>query len=129
MIGKLERLPLREVWKHEAQDFTTWLEENIEILNESLDLSLSGAEREKRAGTLNVDLIAEDDAGNPVVIENQLEKSNHDHLGKLITYMSVIGSKTAIWIGICSLSDIKRIETLTKEGAVEPLMGNFPNYN
>jgi hypothetical protein len=79
-------------------DFTKWLEENIDVLNESLDLNLSAAEREKSAGTFSVDLVAEDDKGNPVVIENQLEKSNHDHLGKLITYLTAIGAKTAIWI-------------------------------
>jgi len=98
MIGKIERVPLREVWKNEALDFTTWLEENIDILNDNLDLNLSTAEREKSAGSFSVDLVAEDDKGNSVVIENQLEKSNHDHLGKLITYLTAIGAKTAIWI-------------------------------
>ena len=97
MIGKIKRVSLREVWKTEP-DFTKWLEENIDVLNESLDLNLSSAEREKSAGTFSVDLVAEDDKGNPVVIENQLEKSNHDHLGKLITYLTAIGAKTAIWI-------------------------------
>jgi hypothetical protein len=98
MIGKIERVPLREVWKREALDFTTWLEDNIDILNENLDINLSNAEREKAAGAFSVDLVAEDDKGNPVVIENQLEKSNHDHLGKLITYLTAIGARTGIWI-------------------------------
>lgn len=98
MIGKIQRVPLREVWKHEALDFTKWLEDNIDVLNEVLDLSLSNAEREQSAGDFMVDLVAEDEAGNPVVIENQLEKSDHSHLGKLITYLSAIGAKTAIWI-------------------------------
>lgn len=98
MIGKIERVPLREVWKNEALDFTIWLEENIDILNENLDINLSNAEREKAAGKFSVDLVAEDNNGNPVVIENQLEKSDHDHLGKLITYLTAIEAKTAIWI-------------------------------
>ena len=98
MIGKIQRLPLREVWKHEARDFTKWLQDNIDILNEVLDLSLSSAESERTAGDFSVDLVAEDESGNPVIIENQLEKSNHDHLGKLITYLVAIGAKTAIWI-------------------------------
>lgn len=98
MIGKIERVPLRDVWKHEAIDFTRWLEENVEVLNEILDLNLTTAEREKAAGEFSVDLVAEDDKGNPVVIENQLEKSNHDHLGKLITYLTAVGARTAIWI-------------------------------
>ncbi len=97
-IGKLERVDLREVWKHEAADFTKWLQENLDVLSGVLDLSLSGAEREQSAGAFNVDLVAEDEAGNPVVIENQLEKSNHDHLGKIITYVAAIDAKAAIWI-------------------------------
>ncbi len=98
MIGKLERVPLREVWKHEAHDFTVWLQDNIDVLNDVIDLSLASAEREQSAGKFSVDLVAEDDAGNPVVIENQLEKSNHEHLGKLITYLTAIGAKVGIWI-------------------------------
>ena len=98
MIGKIKRVPLRAVWKHEAHDFTKWLAENIDVLNEILDLNLSSAESEKNAGAFNVDITAEDSDGNPVIIENQLEKSDHDHLGKLITYLTSIDAKTAIWI-------------------------------
>jgi uncharacterized protein DUF4268 len=97
-VGRLRRVALREVWKHEAQDFTQWLQNNIEVLNESLDLNLLGANRERSAGDFSVDLVAEDEDGGTVVIENQLEKSNHDHLGKLITYLTALGAKTAIWI-------------------------------
>ena len=92
-IGKIKRVHLREVWKHEAKDFTTWLQDNIEILNDVLDISLSSAEREQSAGAFSIDLVAEEDGGNLVVIENQLEKSNHDHLGKIITYLTSIGAK------------------------------------
>lgn len=98
MIGKIQRVPLREVWRHEAHDFTTWLQENIEVVNEVLDVELQNPEREKAAGDFSVDLIAEDDSGGLVVIENQLEKSNHDHLGKLLTYLVAIEAKTAVWI-------------------------------
>jgi len=98
MIGKLQRVPLRDVWKHEARDFTIWLENNIDVLNDAVDLQLSKVEREQSAGTFNVDLVAEDQDGNLVVIENQLEKSNHDHLGKLITYLTALDAKRAIWI-------------------------------
>lgn len=97
-IGRLERLPLREVWKHEALDFTRWLQDNVEILNEALALNLSNVEREQSAGSFNVDLVAEDDYSNTVIIENQLEKSDHDHLGKLITYLTALGARIAIWI-------------------------------
>ncbi len=65
MIGKIQRVPLREVWKHEALDFTKWLEDNIDVLNDVLDLSLSNPEREQSAGDFSVDLVAEDEAGTP----------------------------------------------------------------
>jgi len=97
-IGKIERVPLRQVWRHEALDFTTWLEQNIDALSEVLDLSLSSAEREQSAGDFSVDIVAEDGSGNTVIIENQLEQSDHDHLGKLVTYVSMLEAKAAIWI-------------------------------
>ncbi|MCW3994967.1 MAG: DUF4268 domain-containing protein [Candidatus Bathyarchaeota archaeon] len=98
MIEKLQRVPLRYVWKDEAKDFTPWLVENIDVLTEILDFQLTNPEREKTAGSFSVDLIAEDEMGNTVVIENQLEKSNHDHLGKLITYLVAVEAKAGIWI-------------------------------
>ncbi|MEA3351066.1 MAG: DUF4268 domain-containing protein [Chloroflexota bacterium] len=97
-IGKLQRVPLREVWPHEAMDFTRWLHENIEILNEATGVNLSSIEREQSAGDFHVDILAEDESGNPVIIENQLEKSDHDHLGKLVTYLTALDAKIAIWI-------------------------------
>jgi len=97
-IGKLERVPLREVWKHEALDFTHWLHENIDVLNTALDLNLVNVDREQAAGSFSIDLVAEDGSGGTVVIENQLEKSNHDHLGKLVTYLTAMGATVAIWI-------------------------------
>lgn len=98
MIGKISRVPLRTVWKHEAYDLTQWLQDNIDVLNDVLDLNLSNPEREQSAGTFNIDIVAEDEAGNPVIIENQLEKSDHDHLGKVIAYLVAMGAKAAIWI-------------------------------
>lgn len=97
-IGKLQRVPLREVWKHEAYDFTQWLQQNLDVLNTALGLNLVNAEREQAAGSFSIDLVAEDDGGGTVVIENQLEKSNHDHLGKLITYVTAMQARTAVWI-------------------------------
>lgn len=97
-IGKLERVPLRKVWEHEAYDFTQWLQENIDVLNTALDLNLVNVDREQAAGSFSIDLVAEDEGGGTVIIENQLEKSNHDHLGKIITYLSSMGAKAAIWI-------------------------------
>ncbi|MBN2103501.1 DUF4268 domain-containing protein [bacterium] len=98
MISKIERLRIKDIWKNEAYDFTPWLRDNIDTLNEILDTSLSNAESEQRVGSFSVDLIAEDESGNPIIIENQFGKSDHDHLGKLLTYSSFIEAKGAIWI-------------------------------
>lgn len=98
MIQKISRIPLRTAFPHEARDFTRWLEENIDVLNDCLDISLSNAERERNAGDFSVDIVAEDESGAKVIIENQLEKSNHDHLGKLITYLVAMEAKSAVWI-------------------------------
>lgn len=99
MIAKIERVPLRKVWPHEAYDFTQWLEENIDVLSDAIDRNIVNAEREKKTeGTLSVDLVAEDEAGSSIIIENQLERSNHDHLGKLITYLTAMRANSAVWI-------------------------------
>jgi len=98
MVGKIERVPLREIWAHEAYDFTKWLKDNIDVISDMIDISLFNLEREYKAGSFQVDLVAQDESGNAVVIENQLEKSDHDHLGKLLTYLTAIEAKTAIWI-------------------------------
>jgi hypothetical protein len=97
-IGKLQRVALREVWKHEAADFTQWLQDNIDVLNNAIDLNLVNVDRERDVGDFSIDLVAEDDGGGTVIIENQLEKSNHDHLGKLVTYLTGMSARAAIWI-------------------------------
>ena len=97
-IGRIKRVGLREVWSHEAFDFTTWLEDNVDVLFEATGLQLTGVEREQAAGDFSVDLIATDQDGDAVVIENQLERSDHDHLGKLITYLVGLQARRAVWI-------------------------------
>jgi len=119
-IGKLQRVPLREVWKHEAMDFTTWLEDNIDVLNEVLDFNISSAEREKSAGAFNVDLVGEDDNGNTVVIENQLERSDHDHLGKVITYLAALEAKAAVWLVAAPRQEHVRAITWLNEATSTP---------
>jgi RecB family endonuclease NucS len=79
MIGKLESVDLRLLWKHEEHDFSVWLEKNIDYLNESLGITLSPVQREKKVGPFEVDLVAEDANGDLVIIENQLNPTNHDH--------------------------------------------------
>lgn len=97
-IGKITRIPLREVWAHEALDFTTWLEQNLEALNEVLDFDLVSAEREQAAGAFWADLVGQDEDGNTIVVENQYERSDHDHLGKVLTYLSAMDARAAVWV-------------------------------
>ena len=98
MVGRLERVNLRGVWANEATNFTTWLERHLDILSEHIGIDLSLLEREKSVGSFSADIYAEGPNGDTVVIENQLEKTDHDHLGKLVTYLSNLEAKTAIWI-------------------------------
>ena len=97
-VGRIARVPLRDVWRHEALNFTTWLENNVDVLNDVLDFSIENVEREQSAGAFSVDLVGEDEAGRTVIIENQLERSNHDHLGKVVTYLTALEAGAAIWI-------------------------------
>jgi len=99
-IGKIAKVPLREVWKHEAQHLTTWLERNLDVLSETTGLTLTEVKREAVVGGLSLDLSAIDKwTGDRVIIENQLERSDHGHLGQLITYLAGIEKvKVAIWI-------------------------------
>lgn len=97
-IGKIKKVPLREIWKKEDKNFTTWLQNHIDYLNDIFDFDLEIVKKDKEVGTFKVDLYAEDNQGNKVIIENQLEKTDHDHLGKVITYLTNLDAKAAIWI-------------------------------
>ncbi len=98
MISRLEYVDLREVWRYESTDFTIWLAENIDFLNEALQVSLSVLEVEKQIGSFNVDIFCEDGQGSYAVIENQLERTDHTHLGQLLTYAVGVDAKTIIWV-------------------------------
>lgn len=99
-IRRIKQINLRDVWPHEAYDFTTWLEENIDVLSEELIVGLDSesVRREQSAGSFSVDLVADNELGQTVIIENQLSRSDHDHLGKVLTYAAAFESNTAIWI-------------------------------
>lgn len=100
-IGKLVEVDIRTLWKHEQYDFSEWLakKENIENLNEILGLTLVDISKETYVGAYRCDLFAKDETtGTKVIIENQLETSNHDHLGKIITYASGLDAKVVVWI-------------------------------
>lgn len=98
-LGKLERVDPRSVWNHEAHDFTPWLVENIELLAEALEMELEVTEREADVGDFSVDILARDlGRDRLVVIENQLEPTNHSHLGQLITYAAGLDAGVVIWV-------------------------------
>ncbi|MGB7291038.1 MAG: DUF4268 domain-containing protein [Thermodesulfobacteriota bacterium] len=97
-IGKIKRVPLRELWRKEDKDFTKWLEEHIDFLNDAIGFDITIESREEKVGPFKVDLYGEDNLGNKVIIESQLEKTDHNHLGQLITYLTNLDANKAIWI-------------------------------
>lgn len=98
-LGKLKRVDPRSVWAHEAQDFTPWLREHIELLSEAVGLELDLVETESPVGSFAVDLYAKDlNTGGWVIIENQLEQTDHSHLGQLMTYAAGKEAGVVIWI-------------------------------
>lgn len=100
-LGKLERVELREVWKNEERDFSKWLAtpDGIKLLGEAVGFEIEPVETESTVGRYYLDILAKV-AGSEqtVVIENQIEDSNHDHLGKLLTYAAGKDASCAIWI-------------------------------
>lgn len=100
-MSQLKRLDLREAWTTEAGDFTPWLgkEENIKQLGETIGVDLEVEEQEKAIGPFRADILCKDTAaGQWVLIENQLERTDHNHLGQLMTYAAGLDAVTIVWI-------------------------------
>jgi hypothetical protein len=100
-LGRLKQMPLRETWAHEAHAFTRWLAkaDNLSLLSDGLDLEIALIQTEAEVGDFNVDILAEQaTSGKKIVIENQLEKTDHDHLGKIITYASGVDAEFVVWV-------------------------------
>jgi hypothetical protein len=100
-LSKLTKVDLRDVWEHEALDFTRWLaeQENLEALSQEIGAEIKLIKTEASVGRFSVDILAEEEAsGRKIIIENQLEDTNHDHLGKIITYASGYDAEIIIWI-------------------------------
>ena len=100
-LDQMQRVDLRKVWKHEALDFTRWLskEANLNMLGAAVGIELELIETESSVGSFNVDIFAQETGtGRKIIIENQLEETNHDHLGKVITYAAGKGAEVVIWV-------------------------------
>ena len=98
-LAKIERVDLREAWPNEARDFTPWLAENIAELGEALGMDLELQETEASVGGYSLDVLATDlNSSRPVIIENQLDSTNHDHLGKLLTYAAGYDANVIVWL-------------------------------
>jgi hypothetical protein len=99
-LSKLERVPLREAWKHEASDFTPWLAEddNLQALAEALGISeLELVATEHWVGDFKLDILCTD-GGQQVLIENQLEETDHKHLGQILAYAAGVDARKVIWV-------------------------------
>lgn len=100
-LARLKKMDLREVWGHEALGFTRWLSEteNLTLLSDEVGVDIKLIQTEASVGRFNVDILAEEaSSGRKIIIENQLEDTDHDHLGKIITYASGYDAEIIIWV-------------------------------
>lgn len=101
ILGRLERVDLRYIWDNEATSFTPWLarEENLDLLGEAIGLDLELEAQERNVGPFRADILCKETTDNQwVLIENQLEKTDHTHLGQLLTYAAGLQAVTIVWI-------------------------------
>lgn len=100
-LGKLQKVEVRDIWLSEATDFTPWLarEENLETLGDAIGIELEHEATEKSVGPFRADILCKDTSnGNWVLVENQLSKTDHTHLGQLLTYASGLNAVTIVWV-------------------------------
>jgi hypothetical protein len=100
-LAKLSKVELREVWAHEAHSFTKWLSdpENLELLSDEVGIGIELVQAEANVGRYNVDILArEENTSKKIIIENQLETTNHSHLGQIITYAAGLEAEYIIWL-------------------------------
>ena len=127
-VGTIETVAVRDVWPKEPADFTPWLQSRIGQLDNVLGLGLSNPQREVGAGDFRIDLVAGTNFGD-VVIENQFGKSDHRHLGQLVTYLSHREVQRAIWIVEDARPEhVKAVETLERSRRGADLDGHRANH-
>jgi hypothetical protein len=100
-LGKLTKVDLREIWKNEEYGFSNWLAEgeNLAQLSDEIGIPITLLEKEAGVGKYSADILAEEEGtGHKIIIENQLEKTDHEHLGKIITYAAGHDARIVIWI-------------------------------
>ena len=96
-----QNIKAHTIWPHEARDFTPWLAENLLFLAEPLNLELEFEAREKSIGEFRADLVCRNKKDNSrIVIENQLNRSDHSHLGQVLTYAAGLQAITIVWLAI-----------------------------
>ena len=96
-IGTLDRIAVREVWPQEAGDFTPWLAENVELISEAMGMDLELEGQEVSVGKYSADLVLKEvSSGAVVVVENMYGQTDHDHIGKLITYAAGLDASYAV---------------------------------
>ena len=98
-VSRIREHNLRSVWENEERDFTRWLTENIDLLASELGIEIEDARAEEAVGDFSADIVAREmNTGETVVIENQYNKTDHDHLGKLLTYSSGKNAGFTMWL-------------------------------
>lgn len=98
-IAQVEEHELRSVWPHEEHDFTRWLMEHLHLLAAELGIEVEEVTREEAVGDFSADIVAKEmNTGGQVVIENQYGATDHDHLGKLLTYSAGRDAAFTIWV-------------------------------
>ena len=98
-LGRIEKVDLRDAWPHEATDFTPWLAEHLSELGDALGWELELQSQEAAVGQFSLDLLARvTGTTRTAIIENQLEQTNHDHLGKLLTYAGGYDANLIVWV-------------------------------
>ena len=120
-LGVLEEIPINEVFENE-RDFSDWLKDNIALLSQKLHLEFDELQREHPIGNFRVDIFGKEINTNAkIIIENQFNRTDHDHLGKILTYASGVDAKIIIWIAEEFTDEHKQALTWLNENTPEDI--------